>query len=187
MTAVYLEAVELRNALSVFVDELVKAALEAGLRATPGGVISGMGFDYAAPYLIVQGLYARGMLHRRNGSFELMSTGKSFVKIVVEVSAMITKLSGFPEPDSGRLVGAVAYALYDWNNAYRTASGQLDYARKIQDELAALKKEPELFKLAAFLLPRMYYEGGYTPLKLIESVKTVFRTNRGKHEAPQLQ
>ncbi|MEM4761569.1 MAG: hypothetical protein QW230_01155 [Thermofilum sp.] len=173
MTPGYLEAGELRSALTVFLSELVETASKAGLRATPGGVVSGMGFDYAVPYLIVQGLYARGMLRRRNGFFELTESGREFVRISVEIAAMTIGASEFPEADSGRLLGAVVYALFDWSNTRRTASEHLEYAKRVRDELVKLREEPELFKLAAVLLPRMYYESGYTPLKLIESIRRV--------------
>ncbi|MEM4790729.1 MAG: hypothetical protein QXP54_04895, partial [Thermofilum sp.] len=65
------------------------------------------------------------------------------------------------------------YALFDWRNTRRTASAHREYAKRVRDELVKLREEPELFKLAAVLLPRMYYESGYTPLKLIESIRRV--------------
>lgn len=183
MASGYLEAGELRSALAAFLNELVEAASKAGLRATPGGVLSGMGFDYAAPYLIVQGLYLRGMLRRRDGFFELTESGRELVKISVDIAAMTVGASDFPDADGGKLLGAVVYALFDWSNTRKTASEHLEYARRVRDELAKLKEDPELFKLAAVLLPRMYYESGYTPLKLIDSIRKVSRSRVGERGA----
>lgn len=172
MTAGYLEGADLRRALNAFVGTLVEIAREAGLRATPGSVVDGMGFDYATPYLVVQGMYARGLISGSGKSPALTQSGLEFARIAVDVTSMIAEFAEFPE--TGRLLGAVVYALYDWSNTRRTASEQLEYAKRIRDELAALREKPELFKLAALLLPRMYYENGYTPLRLLESIRNTF-------------
>ncbi|MFZ8855524.1 MAG: hypothetical protein ACO2OQ_05110, partial [Thermofilaceae archaeon] len=71
MTEEYLNAQEQVLALRKLAEEVAAAARSRGHRATPEGIISSIGFDYLAPYLVARGLVARGMLARRDDGFAL--------------------------------------------------------------------------------------------------------------------
>uniref|UniRef100_A0A7C3SKZ4 Uncharacterized protein n=1 Tax=Thermofilum pendens TaxID=2269 RepID=A0A7C3SKZ4_THEPE len=170
MTGEYLGTGDLAAALRKLSEEVAAAARSRGHRATPEGVVSGVGFDYLAPYLVVQGLVSRGLLVKRGDGFELTESGRELVRLVVEIAELVKRDSKLPDLDKGRIFGSVLYAVYDWSGEARSAEKYLDYVRRIRGKLAELCKDPERFKLAALLLPRMYYEEGYTPLRLLEAI-----------------
>uniref|UniRef100_A0A7C3SKY9 Uncharacterized protein n=1 Tax=Thermofilum pendens TaxID=2269 RepID=A0A7C3SKY9_THEPE len=165
-----LDARRQAQALRRLAEEVAAAARSRGHRATPEGVISGIGFDYLAPYLVAQGLVARGVLARSGDGFSLTERGRELVRFVVEIAELVKKDSGLPELDGGRIFGSVLYAVYDWGGETKNSEAYIEYVRRIRDKLVELSRDPKRFKLAAMLLPRMYYEEGYTPLKLLESI-----------------
>jgi hypothetical protein len=170
MTEEYLNAQEQVLALRKLAEEVAAAARSRGHRATPEGVISGIGFDYLAPYLVARGLVARGMLARRSDGFALTENGEELVRLVVEIAELVKRDSELPELDGGRIFGSVLYAVYDWGGVAKSAEAYIEYVRRVRAKLVELSRDPRRFKLAAMLLPRMYYEEGYTPLRLLEAV-----------------
>ncbi|MEZ0346447.1 MAG: hypothetical protein ABWK01_07840 [Infirmifilum sp.] len=160
------------KALEQLVDRLVEEARRRGLRASRGGVIQGIGFSLDAPYIIAEGLRNRGFIVEKEGEIVLTEYGEGLVEYTVEIAKTLKPYSLFPELDSGRLVGAILYALYDWSNSktaeeiLREASETLRLLRELQ------QKNRDVFKAIAVLLPRLYFESGkYTPLSLIEEIQ----------------
>jgi len=156
MTEGYLDAREQALALRRLAEEVATAARSRGHRATPEGVISGVGFDYLAPYLVAQGLVARGMLARSGDGFTLTKRGRELVRLVVEIVELVKSDSELPELDGGRIFGSVLYAVYDWGGAAKDAETYIEYVKRVRDKLVELSRDPRRFKLAAMLLPRMY-------------------------------
>ncbi|QOJ79383.1 hypothetical protein IG193_02670 [Infirmifilum lucidum] len=176
VVVVYLDAGKLEKTLNVVLETLVILARKKGIRASRGGIKSGIGFGVDTPYLLAQGLTAREMIVERNGVFTTTAVGEKFLEHVVEIASIIEDDSLFPEFNSGKLIGAVLYALYDWSNT-KTGEEMLSEAVQVASELRGLRaRSPDAFKLVAITLPRMYYEDGkYTPLRLIQEVSGIVR------------
>jgi len=174
MTAEYLESNCLDEALETLLDKVVEHASKKGFRASKEGVKSGIGFGVETPYLVAEGMVARGMLDRDGCRFSVSGTGDSFLQRAVEIASLIRGESLFPEFDRGRLIGAVIYALYDWSNTKRGEEMLLDASRVLETLKRLREENPDAFRLAAVTLPRLYYEDGrYTPTKLLQEILEV--------------
>lgn len=162
---------ELHEALKTIVSYLSEEWNKRNNRATPSGVLSGIGFDQIDPYLITYGFIVRGLIERRNRKTYLTRVGEEALNRIIEIAEIIREDSLFPDLDRGKILGATLYALYDWQNSYRTGEEYLQYLEKIKAKILEIKKtSEEKFKLLAVLLPRKKLDEGYTLEKLLEGV-----------------
>ncbi|MHB9301579.1 hypothetical protein [Thermofilum pendens] len=174
MTVEYLDLSSIREGLWVVLDALVGLWRRKGYRASQAGILSGMGFDQLDPYLIVYGYISRGLLAKRSSAFQLTREGLEALTIVSDVAETIREDAEFPEFDGGKLLGAVVYALYDWQNSYPGAEEYLKYLGEVRERVARLKSEnPKAFKLVAMTLPRLKFDEGYTVERLLDAAEKV--------------
>lgn len=174
MTVEYAEIYSVEEALDFILEKLVEEGRRSGLRASKGGILQGIGFHMDTPYLLAEGLLKRGIIFRVKDKYALTETGEKLVDYVVRTTILIKPYSLFPELDSGKLLGAVLYAFYDWTNT-KSAEEILAVAEKTYRLIQEIKSRSiEAFKLIAVTLPRLYFEDGkYTPLTLIEKVASM--------------
>ncbi len=157
------------KALKSLLHEAALIARRYGLRATPSGIMEGMGFSYETPFIIAYGLAMRGLI---DGDYRVTEEGRRFLEAAVRLALDIRDRSLFPELDRGKLVGAVIYALYDWLDEYRDAKSYMIYVEEVVRRVERLKdSKPQAFETLAVLLPRIGYEDRYSPLQLVEALE----------------
>lgn len=155
--------------LKIITKTLTEIARKKHIRATPEGIKEGIGFSYDTPYNIAYGLAKKGIIDIEKG--KPTETGYRIFEAIVDISSIIKPEAAFPELDRGKIIGALLYAFYDWSGKHENPEEYLECIESFKNKIMGLKKENyQAFSLLARLLPRVYYEDGYSPQKLLEDI-----------------